>query len=70
MTGWEWPGEGQHKCGAKAEDRRTGKRIYCGLRVGHSDQMHHWEQIEDDQLLAASWIATGHITLIGSPVSV
>lgn len=65
MTGWEWPGPKQRTCGARAIDIVTDKMIYCGLRKGHSfPNEHHWEEVQGDLLLTASWIG-GQLTYIG-----
>lgn len=65
--GFEWPAPGAPDCGARAQDRATGRRISCNLRKGHASLEHHWQEVHGDQLLSASWIATGHVTMIGEP---
>jgi hypothetical protein len=69
MSGFEWPAPYETPCGAIAEDRLTGNRISCLLRKGHRAHEHHWVLLRGGELLSASWIARGHITFIGEPLS-
>jgi hypothetical protein len=65
-NGWEWPAPDAPRCGAVAEDLASGKTMSCLLRRGHKSQEHHWEEVRSDELVSATWIATGEVTVIGS----
>lgn len=42
------------RCLASAIDRATNRTVYCELAKDHKES-HFWQNIEDNQLLSASW---------------